>query len=92
MEYILLFGRGENKNYIFRDMNCGTGEDLRVPWTARKSNQSILKEINPEYSLEGLMAEAEAPTLWSFDTKSQVIGKDPDAGKDREEKEKGATG
>ena len=28
---------------------------LRVPWTARKSNQSILKEINPEYSLEGLM-------------------------------------
>ena len=30
-------------------------EDLRVPWTARRSNQSILKEINPEYSLEGLM-------------------------------------
>ena len=29
--------------------------DLRVPWTARRSNQSILKEINPEYSLEGLM-------------------------------------
>ena len=35
--------------------NCGVGEDLRVPWTARRSNQSILKEINPEYSLEGLM-------------------------------------
>ena len=31
---------------------------LTVPWTARRSNQSILKEINPEYSLEGLMAEA----------------------------------
>ena len=30
---------------------------LRVPWTARRSNQSILKEINPEYSLEGLMLE-----------------------------------
>ena len=30
---------------------------LRVPWTARKSNQSVLKEINPEYSLEGLMLE-----------------------------------
>ena len=28
---------------------------LRVPWTARRSNQSILKEVNPEYSLEGLM-------------------------------------
>ena len=31
------------------------GEDLRVPWTARRSNQSILKKISPEYSLEGLM-------------------------------------
>ena len=36
-------------------LNCGAGEDLRVPWTVRRSNQSILKEINSEYSLEGLM-------------------------------------
>ena len=36
-------------------LNCGVGEDLRVPWTARRSNQSILKEISPEYSLEGLV-------------------------------------
>ena len=38
-------------------LNCGVGEDsiLRVPWTARRSNQSILKEISTEYSLEGLM-------------------------------------
>ena len=37
-------------------LKCGVGEDVfRVPWTARRSNQSILKEINPEYSLEGLM-------------------------------------
>ena len=35
--------------------NCGWRRLLRVPWTARRSNQSILKEINPEYSLEGLM-------------------------------------
>ena len=35
--------------------NCGVGEDSWVPWTARRSNQSILKEISPEYSLEGLM-------------------------------------
>jgi len=35
--------------------NCGAGEDLRVPWTAKSSNQSILKEINPEFSLEELM-------------------------------------
>ena len=34
--------------------NCGAGEDLRVPWTARRSNLSILKEINLEYSLEEL--------------------------------------
>ena len=37
--------------------NCGAGEDLRVLWTARGSNQSILKEISLEYSLEGLMLE-----------------------------------
>ena len=36
-------------------INYGAGEDLRVPWTARRSNQSILKEINPDYWLEGLM-------------------------------------
>ena len=36
-------------------LNCGAGEDSWVPWTARRSNQSILKEISPEYSLEGLM-------------------------------------
>ena len=42
---------------------------LRVPWTARRSNQSILKEISPEYSLEGLM-EAETPVLWPPDAKN----------------------
>ena len=36
-------------------LNCGVGEDSRVPWTARRSNQSILKKISPEYSLEGLI-------------------------------------
>ena len=35
--------------------SCGAGRDLRIPWSARRSNQSILKEINPEYSLEGLL-------------------------------------
>ena len=35
--------------------NCGTREDLRIPWTARRSNQPILKEINTDHSLEGLM-------------------------------------
>ena len=36
-------------------LNCGVGELLRVPWTARRSSQSILKEISPGISLEGLM-------------------------------------
>ena len=36
-------------------LNCGVGEDSRIPWTTRRSNQSIWKEISPEYSLEGLM-------------------------------------
>ena len=36
---------------------------LRVPWAARRSSQSVLKEMNPDYSLEGLMAEAETPIL-----------------------------
>ena len=36
-------------------LNCDVGEDSSESWTARRSNQSILKEINPEYSLEGLM-------------------------------------
>ena len=40
---------------------------LRVPWTVRRSNQSILKEINPEYSLEGLMLKL---VLWPSDAKS----------------------
>ena len=42
---------------------------LRVPWTAMKSIQSILKEISPEYSLEG-DAEAETPIFWPLDTKN----------------------
>ena len=43
---------------------------LRVPWTAGRSNQSILKDISPECSLEGLMAEVETPILWPPDAKS----------------------
>ena len=54
---------------------------LRVPWSARRSNQLILKEINPEYSLEGLMLKLKLQ-FWPPDAKSQLIRKDPDAGKD----------
>ena len=55
---------------------------MRLYWIARRSNQSILKEITLAYLLEGLDAEAETPILWPPDVKSQLIGKDPDAGKD----------
>jgi len=54
---------------------------LRVPWTARRSNQSILKEISPEYSLEGLMLKLKLPYFGhlirrtdSFD-KTLMLGK-----------------
>ena len=43
---------------------------LRVPWTSRRSNQSILKEISPEYSLEGLMLKLKLQILWSSDVKN----------------------
>ena len=49
--------------------------------TARRSNQSILKELSPEYSLEGLML-TEASILWPHDVKNQLIRKDLDSGKD----------
>ena len=63
---------------------------LRVPWTARRSNQSILKEISPECSLEGLMLKL--PILWPpYGKKNWLIWKDPDAGKDWRQEEKGMT-
>ena len=52
---------------------------LRVPWIARRSKQSILKEISPEYSLEGLMLKLK---LQYFGHLKGRAGKDPDAGKD----------
>ena len=65
---------------------------MKVPWTARRSNQSILEEIYPEYSLEGLKpTEAETLILWPLNVKSQLIGKDPDAGRDWGQEGKGTT-
>ena len=63
---------------------------LRVPWTARRSSQSILKEISPEYSLEGLMLKLKLQCK-TPDAKNQLIGKDPDAGRDWGQEEKGTT-
>ena len=64
---------------------------LRVPCTESRSSQSILKEINPEYSLEGLNAETVAPILWPPDAKSWLIEKVLVAGKDWRQEEKGTT-
>ena len=64
---------------------------LRVPWTARRSNQSIIKEIGLKYSLEGLISEAEAPIFWPSDGKNWFIGKNPDAGEDGWWEVKGTT-
>ena len=64
---------------------------LRVPWTARRSNQSILKEISPWVFIRRTESEAETPILWPPSAKSRLFGKDPNAGKDRGQEEKGTT-
>ena len=62
-------------------LNCGVGEDLRVPWTARRYSQCILKEISPEYSLEGLMLKLKLQQfgylMWRTDSleKTLMLGK-----------------
>ena len=63
---------------------------LRVPWTPRRSNQSILKEISPKYSLEGQCWSWNS-NMWATDAKNQLTGEDPDAGKGGRWEEKGMT-
>ena len=55
---------------------------LRVPWTASRSNHSIPKEINPEYSLEILLLKLKFQYFDHLMRRAHLIGKDPDAGKD----------
>ena len=64
---------------------------LRVPWTANRSNQLVLKEISPEYSFGRTDVEAETPILWPPDVKNWVVWKNPEAGKDWRQEEKGTT-
>ena len=54
---------------------------MRVPWAAKSSNRLFLKEINHEYSLEGLVLKGQY-FLWPPGAKSRLIGKDPDTEKD----------
>ena len=61
---------------------------LRAPWTARRSNLSILKEINPEYSLEGLMLKLKFQYFSHLMWRTDSVKKDPDAWKDWRQEEK----
>jgi len=65
---------------------------LRFPWIARRSNQSILKEISPAWIFIGRTdAETESPILWPHDVRNWLTGKDADAGKDWGQEERGIT-
>ena len=64
---------------------------LRVPWTAKRSNQSTLKEISPEYSLEGLMSKLKLQYFGHLMWRTDSLENNPDAGKDWKWEEKGMT-
>ena len=63
---------------------------MRVPWTTRKLHQSILKGINADYSLEGLMLKLKLQHFGHLMQRPDSLGKNLDAGKDRRQKEKRA--
>ena len=61
---------------------------MRIPWTTRRSNQFILKEVSPGRSLEGMILKLK---LQYFGYLMQRVGKDSDAGRDWGQEEKGTT-
>ena len=63
---------------------------MRVPWTARRSNQSILKEISPGISLEGMMLKLKLQYFGHVMRRADSL-EDSDAGRDRGQEEKGTT-
>ena len=62
-------------------LNCDVGEDWRVPWTTKRSNQSILKEMSPEYSLEGLMLKLKLQYFGHLMERADSFEKTPMLGK-----------
>ena len=78
----------EPKNWCFQTV--AWRRHLRVPWTARRSNQSILKEISPEYSLEGLMLKLKLQYFGHLMQRANSLEK-TDAGKDWGQEEEGVT-
>ena len=81
--------KAEHRRIDVFELWCWSGL-LRFPWTARRSNQSILKKINIEYSLEGLILRLKLQYLATW-CKELTFGKDPDAGKDWRQEENGTT-
>ena len=77
------------KNWCFWTVVLEKTLESLLDW--RRSNQSILKEISPEYSLEGLMLKLKLQHFWPPDEKKWLIWKYPDAGKDWRQEEKGMT-
>ena len=71
-------------------LNCCVGDDsLRVPWTARRSNQSILKEISPEYSLEVLMLKLKLQYFGHLTRRTDLLEKTLMLGKTEGRKRRG---
>ena len=66
-------------------------KSLESPLDCKEIQQSILKEISPEYSFEGLMLKLKLPILWPPDAKNWFMWKNPDAGQDWRQEEKGTT-
>ena len=64
---------------------------MRVPWTTKRSNQSILKEISPEHSFEGLMLNLKLQYFGHLMQRTDSLEKTPYAGKDGRQEEKGMT-
>ena len=75
------------KNWCFQTVVLEKA--LENPLNCKEVKPVNIKGNQPKYLLEELIAEAEAPILWPPDGKSQLIGKDPDAGKDLGQEEKG---
>ena len=71
-------------------LDYDVGKDSRVPWTAKRSNQSILKEISPEFHWKDKYWSWNSNTLATW-WKNWLIGEDPDAGEDWRQEEKGMT-
>ena len=82
---------GRRTEFNYHSIPVVLEKTLRVPWTARRSNQSILKEVSPGCSLEGLMLKLKLQYFGHLIVKSWLFWKDPDVGKDWGQEEKGPT-